>query len=405
MLAVAIDVEEAAPQPRKASQIIGLYLKREFGIAYRDIGARGRLPLLDSVEDVPCNLCGADEAEPVAQRDKFGLPVTTVMCHVCGLMYLSPRPTAGSYRRFYDEGGTSAGVYQRRIDFTVLEPLLREYSGDESFALTREERSRLQAYLAENGIGMDCRPILPWHVRLRKALRRRRRPLGSEMGEYPLSLYEKLKHLVPRGGAVFEAGAHSGHVLYPWKTLHGCMVSGVEPMLETVRLAKKTRGIALVHGFSDDPRIPTDAYDMVLNVRTINHMLDPLGDLRHAYRCVKPDGYVFVDIPDAIEKAKRVGFERKVIEIDHPYMFTQRTLPAMVAKAGFEIVDVALAAQERSGDVFRIHVLGRKTTGDVDIPMSRYEDERSALDAVPPRPGRRPVDPGTPPRFKRRRGG
>ena len=52
-----------------------------------------------------CNLCGRDDTLPVAERDKFRLPLTTVMCRGCGLLYLDPRPTAATYRRFYEKGG------------------------------------------------------------------------------------------------------------------------------------------------------------------------------------------------------------------------------------------------------------------------------------------------------------
>src|SRR5207253_3240638 len=106
-------------------------------------------------------------------------------------------------------------------------------------------------------------------------------------------------------------------------------MSGVERKRRAVRAAKAAYGIDLLQGFTDDARIPESSYDLVLNSRTINHMLDPLGELRRAWRWLKPGGVVFVDVPDAIAKATYRGLERATIEIDHPYMFTLATLGAI----------------------------------------------------------------------------
>ncbi|MBW3596637.1 MAG: class I SAM-dependent methyltransferase, partial [Planctomycetes bacterium] len=55
------------------------------------------------LERVPCNLCGADDVETLQQYERFGGRVPTVICRRCGLMYLNPRWSEDSYRRFYEE--------------------------------------------------------------------------------------------------------------------------------------------------------------------------------------------------------------------------------------------------------------------------------------------------------------
>ena len=388
---------------KKRASYVGQFLRREYGIGLRDIAAKGRLGLLDEVEVVPCNLCGSEDAEPVAARDKYGLPVTTVICRRCGLMYLSPRPSAASYRRFYEGGGSRDSIYHRRSDFDSVEILLRFYYGP-SFTLSPEARERLRAFRTENGFA-DAIPPLPRRSAdaLRHFTRRRAERGNSPLvpTSYPMVVYEILKKYVPVGGRVFEPGASTGRMLVPWRRLHRCKVGGVEPKRESVRQAKRQFEIDLVQGFSDDPRIPEDAYDLVLNVRTINHMLDPLADLRHARRWLKEGAIVFVDVQDSLEKATHKGFERATIEIDHPYMFTLGTLVAMVQKAGFEIVERGRPPQAR-GPRTRIHIVARKSADAPQIEWSSYASEHAVLQTVPPTAQRRPVNPGEPPRSPRR---
>ena len=48
-------------------------------------------------ENVSCNLCGADTADPVLTKHGF----TIVRCRSCGLSYVTPRPDAAALLRMY----------------------------------------------------------------------------------------------------------------------------------------------------------------------------------------------------------------------------------------------------------------------------------------------------------------
>ena len=185
---------------------------------------------------------------------------------------------------------------------------------------------------------------------------------------------------------MFEPGASWGKMLQPWKELHQCEATGVEPKKESVRLAKEVLGIELFQGFADDPRIPADTYDLVFNTRTINHMLDPFGDLRNAWRWLKEGGILYVDIADAIRESQYEGFERNVIEIDHPYMFSLNTLRAMVQKAGFIIIKKEITDLQhvrdwdnRAPQTKQIRITARKSTEPVSVDWPNPLAELAAL--------------------------
>jgi hypothetical protein len=53
-------------------------------------------------ETVSICLCGSDVAMPVAEKDRFGIPVGVVLCRGCGLLRTSPRLAAENLPEFYE---------------------------------------------------------------------------------------------------------------------------------------------------------------------------------------------------------------------------------------------------------------------------------------------------------------
>jgi 2-polyprenyl-3-methyl-5-hydroxy-6-metoxy-1,4-benzoquinol methylase len=48
-----------------------------------------------------CNLCGSNSFELYSHRDRYGLPVRSMKCKVCGLIFITPRMTDDFYDNFY----------------------------------------------------------------------------------------------------------------------------------------------------------------------------------------------------------------------------------------------------------------------------------------------------------------
>ena len=53
-----------------------------------------------ATEEVPC-YCGEEDGQEIATRDRYGLPVRTLLCMRCGLLRTSPRMSAAFATRFY----------------------------------------------------------------------------------------------------------------------------------------------------------------------------------------------------------------------------------------------------------------------------------------------------------------
>jgi SAM-dependent methyltransferase len=302
-------------------------------------------------------------------------------------MYLNPRPTEASYGRFYFEGGSKDGVYHMALGLDNIEGILKRYFGPE-FQMSDEDARELQNFVREKfveHIGSDPNGLAD--NEMLQALESRAREFEAwRYDVYAEEIYRHFKDLVPKNGKVFELGAAWGKLLVPWRDHHGCDVTGLEPRKATVEAAKTRLGIELFQGFPATATIPEDTYDALLIIRTINHMLDPLGDLRHAWRWIKPGGVLIVDISDAAREARYEGFENNVVEIDHTYMFTSKTLAAMVQKAGFEIVECDIVdtrhvwwGDQREPHYKQIRIAGRKSLQPVDIAWPDPLQELAAL--------------------------
>jgi SAM-dependent methyltransferase len=383
------DDRRQAAVPERVDQLIGGFLRRTFNISLRNLYSEMRRPMLDDVEHVPCNLCGADDSIAISDRDKYGLPVHTVMCRNCGLMYLSPRPTAASLTRFYSEGSRDDAVYHVALGLGGVEALLRRHFGDD-FRMTDELRDKLRDYVREkfeaiSGEEVGDRSDEEVARLLEESAQRRE---AEQFEAYANDLYAHLCGIVPRGSRVFEAGASWGKLLEPWRDRHDCDVTGLEPREAMVRKAKDELGITLIQGFPGTAPVPEDSFDLVMNIRTINHMADPLGDLRQAWKWLKPGGRLFIDISDAIRETHYEGLETNVIEIDHAYMFSHRTLEAMVRKAGFEIekneiVDVTRPSRHEGEttppEAKQIRLIARKVLHEVAADWPGPVDELAGL--------------------------
>ena len=66
-------------------------------------------------ESVPC-LCGSDEFEVLAKKDRYGLPLHTVICRQCGQLMSNPRLDNESNISFYKNEYRSLHVGAKQAD-------------------------------------------------------------------------------------------------------------------------------------------------------------------------------------------------------------------------------------------------------------------------------------------------
>ena len=54
------------------------------------------------LELVGCGVCGGDDQIVIAEKDRYGIPLSVTTCRDCGLIQTNPRMTDTAYKNFYE---------------------------------------------------------------------------------------------------------------------------------------------------------------------------------------------------------------------------------------------------------------------------------------------------------------
>lgn len=146
-----------------------------------------------------------------------------------------------------------------------------------------------------------------------------------------------LRRHVPRG-RLLEIGCASGFFLNAARTTYD--VVGVEPSTWAREYARTTLRLEVPAATLADARLEAGSFDVVVMLDVIEHVADPLGLLRAAGSALKPGGTLYLVTPD-IESlsARLLGGRWWGLRPAHIAYFSRSTMGAMLAKAGFDVVE------------------------------------------------------------------
>jgi len=247
-----------------------------------------------------CDLCGQEDFQTIAERDRKGKELETVACRNCGLVSHASVPS--------DE--ELAAYYRRQYR--------REYNNEYTPSARRV---------------------------LREWKRGRRR-------------FELLRQFLNTSDRVFEIGTGVGCNLKPFD-LAGFDVAGIEPG-EGFRAFARENLHLHVEGcvLADVPRDPR--YDVAMLVHVLEHFNSPTTALRHIRSILNPGGRLYVEVPNLGAPHAAPG---KLFHYAHIYNFTPTTLATAARASGFEVEKVLsdprdknLAMLLSAGNGFKLEV-------------------------------------------------
>ncbi|MCE5239543.1 class I SAM-dependent methyltransferase [bacterium] len=238
-------------------------------------------------ETILCNLCeSADHALWGIVRG-----VRVVRCRECGLVFTNPRLPVVALHDSYEED------YGDVHEDPVLLAQRREMYAIEQADIRRWTATRLggaQAPAAQDG-----------DSRLRFL------DVGCGTGEFISLLQDDFE------------------------------VYGVEVSQRYLQIARERYGLPhLVHGELTTAGFGADFFDVVQMRGVLQHLPDPLGQLREAQRVTKPGGLIIISAtPNIASPAARVfGPNFRLMAPDQMvYDFSPRTLRQMLQQAGYEV--------------------------------------------------------------------
>ncbi|MDW8065260.1 MAG: class I SAM-dependent methyltransferase [Anaerolineae bacterium] len=139
-----------------------------------------------------------------------------------------------------------------------------------------------------------------------------------------------------RGRRLLDIGCHIG-VFLEIAQAHGWEAWGVEPSRWAVEIAR-ARGLRVVEGTLREADFSEGWFDVVTMWDVIEHLSDPMGELREIHRILKPGGWVVIHTMDIESPFARVlGARWPWLMEMHLYYFSRRTLRRMLERAGFQV--------------------------------------------------------------------
>ena len=229
---------------------------------------------------IPCALCGGSCFKKRFSCGGFGY----VRCTRCGLVQINPQPVPAAVRNRYDGGHGADYLSYERANETAFLRLQEMALQDAGF------------FDDPDGYLTDREPP--------KVL-----DIGCATGALLASLREK-----------------------------GWQAAGVEISLPQAEYARRERNLDVRTLPLEENRFPPDSFRAVLASHLIEHLNDPASLVREAYRILIPGGRFYVTTPNiAGFQARLLGKLWRSAIFDHLYLFSTKTLPALLMKNGFTV--------------------------------------------------------------------
>jgi len=144
-------------------------------------------------------------------------------------------------------------------------------------------------------------------------------------------------HLLDRDIRVLDVGTATGDFLVALRDLGFERLYGVDPSPEAVRFAHDELSLDVAVGGLDDVD-RWGKFDLISYVMVLEHLLDPRQHLRAVARRLRPDGHVFISVPDAGAFKDHVDAPYQEFSVEHINFFTKRSLANAMAAEGYALV-------------------------------------------------------------------
>ncbi len=267
-------------------------------------------------QSCPCGKTSHDTV--IANRDRYGLILDSVICDACGTVRLDPYFEEKSLAKFYSE--IYQGLYGR-----ATEP--SEYFDRQ----------------------------VPYGTKIKETL------FGNEAGN---------------GRKVLEVGCGAGGALSAFETagfeIHGCDYSA-----ELIKYGKHRGVRGLVVGPVGSIAAKRQKFDLVYLHHVFEHVGKPLPTLRSIQRLLKPDGMLLIIVPDIslVQQYHRgKGDPLKFIHVAHKYNYTLNCFEQMARKTRFEAMQFKPSdAPTAWNDAPELWIEMRKVKGFGQQPVPHYQ--------------------------------
>jgi 2-polyprenyl-3-methyl-5-hydroxy-6-metoxy-1,4-benzoquinol methylase len=141
----------------------------------------------------------------------------------------------------------------------------------------------------------------------------------------------------PSQGQVLDIGCATGALLVSLRE-KGWKTTGVEISGPQAEYARQEWGLDVRTLPLEENHFPSEGFQAVLASHLIEHLNDPASLVREVYRILAPGGRFFVTTPNIRGfQARLLGGRWRSAIFDHLYLFSVKTLSALLMKNGFKV--------------------------------------------------------------------
>jgi SAM-dependent methyltransferase len=224
-------------------------------------------------ETIECIFCGPAPSEVAIEEDGW----TARQCSSCGLIFLSPRPTAAEIAERYTGDGAHLSA--------------------ESFLQTFDALSSRLALAHDASL------------------------LRRETG----------------GGRLLEIGPGSGRLLVEARS-RGFQPYGVEPNPTQAAFIRDRHGIPCVESLDDVATLGPEEYDVVFHRDVLSHFYDPIEEFERLNALLRPGGWHVFETGNFGDADPALFASVKTFQLpDHLFFFSTNALQLLVERTGLEL--------------------------------------------------------------------
>lgn len=121
----------------------------------------------------------------------------------------------------------------------------------------------------------------------------------------------------------------------------GFNVVGIEPSKYLANWAKENYGIDIRQGVLSDHQFDDNTFDIVSMWDVIEHLSDPVSELKLMRKILKKDGILVVNFPDVSTfPCKIMGWKWPFFLSVHLIYFTKKTLANFLKNSGYKVISI-----------------------------------------------------------------